>query len=236
MARIRSIKPEIRTSEKVNSWPIELRYFWVLLWGYCDDYGRGKDNARLIVADAFPLDDAVDVDTVAAWMDVLANGGVITRYAVNGTQYFYVTNWKEHQKPSHPTASRLPEPPANFANSSGKIPEDERNSTGTTPTRGGGGAGSREKEGEATQVATPPSRFCSRHQPNGSGGIPCGPCADARKLAELHEQATISRTSPLPATKAQARSKMCTEAGHEEYPLTPTCALCDRIAAAAVAA
>ncbi|MEZ2390872.1 hypothetical protein AB6813_15275 [bacterium RCC_150] len=49
MARIRSIKPEIRTSEKVNSWPVEIRYFWIMLWGYVDDHGKGRDNAKLIV-------------------------------------------------------------------------------------------------------------------------------------------------------------------------------------------
>jgi predicted GIY-YIG superfamily endonuclease len=30
MARIRSVKPELRVSEVVASWPREVRYFWVL--------------------------------------------------------------------------------------------------------------------------------------------------------------------------------------------------------------
>jgi hypothetical protein len=108
MARIRSIKPEVRISEKVNSWPIECRYFWVLLWGYCDDYGYGRDNSRLIVADAFPLDDSITAEMVSAWMDMLWASGVIDRFEVDGSHYFRVANWDEHQKISHPAKQFLP--------------------------------------------------------------------------------------------------------------------------------
>jgi len=109
MARIRSIKPEVRISEKVNSWPIECRYFWVLLWGYCDDYGIGRDNARLIVADSFPLDDHITADMVSAWMHILWDSGVIERYLVGDAAYFRVVNWDEHQKISHPAKQFLPD-------------------------------------------------------------------------------------------------------------------------------
>lgn len=108
MARIRSIKPEVRISEKVNSWPLECRYFWVLLWGYCDDYGYGRDNARLIVADSFPLDDKVTAEMVSEWMNVLWMSEVITRFAVGGSLYFQVINWKEHQQIAHPAKRFLP--------------------------------------------------------------------------------------------------------------------------------
>jgi len=108
MARIRSIKPEVRISEKVNSWPIECRYFWVLLWGYCDDYGYGRDNPRLIVADSFPLDDSITAEMVSEWMDMLWQSGVIERFAVADSRYFHVINWDEHQKISHPAKQFLP--------------------------------------------------------------------------------------------------------------------------------
>lgn len=54
MARIRSVKPDLRISRVVASWPVPARYAWVLLWGYLDDFGRGIDDVRLIVADCFP--------------------------------------------------------------------------------------------------------------------------------------------------------------------------------------
>jgi hypothetical protein len=56
MAKTRMLKHDLRTSEKVATWPIEIRYFWVLLWGYVDDHGKGKDTPLLVKADCFPLD------------------------------------------------------------------------------------------------------------------------------------------------------------------------------------
>ena len=110
MARIRSIKPEIRISEKVNSWPIEVRYFWIMLWGYVDDHGRGRDNAKLIVADSYPLDDNITHKDVDGWLAVLEASDVILRYEVDGARYLLIKNWLEHQRPAHPAKSVIPVP------------------------------------------------------------------------------------------------------------------------------
>lgn len=126
MARIRSIKPEIRTSEKVNSWPIEVRYFWIMLWGYVDDHGKGRDNPKLIVADTYPLDDDVTAQDVDSWLGVLEQAGVLRRYEVNGKRYLSIINWLEHQRPSHPAKSVIPDPPVDSGESheaSGNPPE-----------------------------------------------------------------------------------------------------------------
>jgi hypothetical protein len=108
MAKIRMIKTEVRTSEKVASWPLEVRYFWILLWGYVDDHGKGKDNPLLIKADCFPLDENITSETVDQWLCVLAESGVIVRYEVAGTRYLAVKNWSEHQKPQHPGKDLFP--------------------------------------------------------------------------------------------------------------------------------
>lgn len=133
MARIRSIKPEIRISETVNAWPVEVRYFWIMLWGYVDDHGRGRDNSKLIVADTYPLDDTVSAEDVSAWLNILAGAKVIQRYTVDGKRYLAITNWSEHQRPSHPAKSVIPEPPRDSADSEGPtqlsliIPESSGN-------------------------------------------------------------------------------------------------------------
>ncbi|MEZ2390873.1 hypothetical protein AB6813_15280 [bacterium RCC_150] len=59
---------------------------------------------------------------VAAWLDVLEASGVITRYTVADANYLAVTNWSEHQRPSHPARSVIPDPPRDSADSRG-IPE-----------------------------------------------------------------------------------------------------------------
>lgn len=108
MAKTRMLKHDLRTSEKVASWPIELRYFWVLLWGYVDDHGKGKDNPLLVKADCFPLDETITRATVDQWLWDLAEAGVIVRYSHGGDEYLAIKHWSEHQKPPHPTKDVLP--------------------------------------------------------------------------------------------------------------------------------
>lgn len=112
MARIRSVKPELRESRVVTSWPFEVRYFWVLLWGYLDDHGRGHDMPKRIAGDCYPQDD-VSVDDVDNWLDLMTKGiddkpGPVCRYEVDGMRYIHAVNWSEHQKPNRPSKSRIP--------------------------------------------------------------------------------------------------------------------------------
>lgn len=102
------LKHDLRTSEKVASWPIDLRYFWVLLWGYLDDHGKGKDNPLLIKSDCFPLDVQITGETIDGWLWVLADNWVVARYSAAGQDFLQAVNWKEHQKPPHPTPDVLP--------------------------------------------------------------------------------------------------------------------------------
>ena len=108
MARIRSVKPEVRTSLTVASWPIEVRYAWILLWGYLDDFGRGVDDTRLLVADMFPLDRNVTERRMAGWLEIWTKAGIVCRYEIDGRSYLHAVNWGEHQKISHPSKSRIP--------------------------------------------------------------------------------------------------------------------------------
>lgn len=112
MARIRSIKPELRESLVVASWPFEVRYFLVLLLGYFDDRGRGLDLSKRIAGDCFPHDD-ISAEDIDKWLDLMTQGidgrpGPICRYEVAGRKYIHSVNWSEHQRPNRPTPSRLP--------------------------------------------------------------------------------------------------------------------------------
>jgi hypothetical protein len=109
MAKARMVRSEIRTSTVVAEWPLEARYFWILLWGYVDDYGRGKDNVKLIKADCFPLDDSVTTEMVDEWLWLFAEAGVIVRYTVEGCDFLAVKNWAEHQKVPHPGKDNFPD-------------------------------------------------------------------------------------------------------------------------------
>lgn len=200
MARIRSMKPELRTSLVVAEWPREVRYAWTLLWGYLDDHGRGVDNVKLISADLFPLDDDITATVMDEWLQLMANAGYtgdppLCRYEVGGRRYLHATNWREHQKPSHPTPSRLPPCPHHeceetdgemVASGSGDAPEALR----PEQVRG---AGSREQGGGTRETAPPsgdssttddlPPDRCVKHR-DLERPPPCGRCKDARRAHE----------------------------------------------------
>lgn len=114
MARIRSIKPELRTNLNVATWPREVRYAWVLLWGYLDDEGRGLDDIRLIKADLFPLDRDMTAKKIGSWLDLMAQETrldeqpPLCRYDVNGVHCLHATGWHRHQRINRPRTSRLP--------------------------------------------------------------------------------------------------------------------------------
>ena len=116
MARIRSVKPELRTSLTAAEWPREVRYFWVLLWGYLDDHGRGVDEPRLIKADCFPLDDDLTATDIDKWLEMFATPrddepASICRYTIGGRHYLHAPRWSNSQKPQHPTDSKIPKCP-----------------------------------------------------------------------------------------------------------------------------
>lgn len=116
MARIRSIKPEVRRSLTVAAWPREVRLAWVYLWGYLDDKGRGVDDMRLIVAELFPLDRDVTERKMERWIALMAEkpehdpfeAPPLCRYEVGGRYYLHAVKWHEHQKINRPQPSRLP--------------------------------------------------------------------------------------------------------------------------------
>jgi hypothetical protein len=113
LARIRSVKPEARSSRTVTSWPRDVRLFFMLLWGYLDDKGRGIDSPKAIAGDCFPRDDDIDAATIDKWLDLMTEGrngkpGPICRYSVDGEDYIHCVNWQEHQRINRPTPSRLP--------------------------------------------------------------------------------------------------------------------------------
>lgn len=174
MAQDRMLRASMRSSEKVNGWPISLRYFWTQLWGYCDDYGRGRRDARLIFADTFPIDEEVNAGVVERWMQALEIARVITVYEVAGKRYFECVNWDEHQELPYFKKTDIPD-------SSGVVPPTGKRSEvlrkiQENSSRIEGKGREVEVEGKAPSAPTP---FCSKH-PQGTDK-PCRACGNARR-------------------------------------------------------
>lgn len=113
MARIRSIKPEIRKSLTVGAWPREVRLAWIYLFGYLDDHGRGLDNLPLLKAELFPLDRDVTEKKLDGWLNLMAEKPQhdplepppLCRYEARGQRFLHAVKWTSHQRVSHPGPS-----------------------------------------------------------------------------------------------------------------------------------
>lgn len=147
------LSPEFFTSGPVNNLPIAAMVTFAGLWTYFDDYGRGEDDPALVKAVVWPRRRTQTVARVAADLDEIASQELICRYQVAGVRLIHSPSWPEHQRISHPTASKLPpckihEPDQwaiylrqrgdgrdRFRNHSGAIPEELGSGSGRSPPR-----------------------------------------------------------------------------------------------------
>ncbi|HEX9992494.1 MAG TPA: hypothetical protein VGB14_06180 [Acidimicrobiales bacterium] len=110
--RIRSVHPDLCTSETMATLSASAERTFVRLWTHCDDDGRCVDNVRLIKAAVYPLNDEMTLDAVEVDLAALAAKGLIIRYEVDGRRYLAVRSWCEFQHPQKRRPSKLPAPSA----------------------------------------------------------------------------------------------------------------------------
>lgn len=215
MARIRSVKPELRTSEVVASWPREVRYAFVLLWGYLDDKGRGLDVPKTIAGDLFPHDDDVTPAKMGKWLNLMATTKLdpdkeppVCRYEVAGRRYLHTVNVDEHQRPNRPTPSRLPpcpvheglsEPltePSSVDDGEGIDARNGKNGRGTVtkPTTGGSNGGKR-GHGKVSDAKT---NAGSPKDGSGVGPLPMEPTGSSESSGQARD-APLSESLTTPS-------------------------------------
>lgn len=108
MGRMRTLKPEAATSESLATVPREVRWTFAMLWTYLDDDGRGLNNARLIKAAIYPLDDDMTAEAIAADIRTLVAAENLCLYVVDGKEYIHAPSFHEHQHPNRKVPSKLP--------------------------------------------------------------------------------------------------------------------------------
>jgi hypothetical protein len=112
MARIRTIKPEFWTDEKLSLLDPLTRLVFLGLVSMADDAGRLVDNVKLLDGQLFPCTD----DTCRDSLDTLARTGRIIRYrSDSGQELIQVANWHKHQRVDNPSKYNLPAPPETVA-------------------------------------------------------------------------------------------------------------------------
>lgn len=102
MRRKRLVSPEMFTSLAVAAWPTPTRWTWVGLLCYLDDHGYGIDNASLIKASVWPLDDTYTAKKVAADLDRIGATGSVCRFSCCGRSQLHAPEWTKWQKVPHP--------------------------------------------------------------------------------------------------------------------------------------
>lgn len=216
MARIRTIKPEFFTSDTVSALPLRARLTWIGLWTHCDDYGRCRDNVKLIKAAVWPQD-SISLREIEDDLDALIKHGVLFRYHANEKNYLQVTAWTEHQKVDRPSKSNLPEPPAQDTRETLASPRETLAVEGNGKEQGK--EGTRAHAGERA-IGEPPPPKCDQHQDN-PDPPPCGRCKDARQARDTWDQQAAR-------AKAQAQHTRAIQQAEANQLVVQECYSCDQ--------
>jgi hypothetical protein len=158
------------------------------------------DNAKVIAADCYPLDDDVTPQMMKDWLGLYEAAGSTCHYEFEGKRYLHVLNWSDHQKPQHPSKARIVPCPthergahkkwldvrsAEHARVSG---DPHEGFVSVSPTSRGGGEVSLEMSkgdegGPDSGALTAPPLYPDHCAAHGNVAVPgnCGDCADTRK-------------------------------------------------------
>ncbi len=105
MPRIRTIKPEFWTDEKILSLSYEARLLFIGLWNFCDDQGFIDDSPFQIKIRIFPADDM----NIAAGVAELIDAELVDVYETSQGRVLKVRHWEKHQKINRPMKPRFDE-------------------------------------------------------------------------------------------------------------------------------
>lgn len=106
MARIRTIKPDFWTDEKLTECSVSARLFFIGTWNFADDNGNLQRSAKKLKMQIFPAD-PVDCEPL---IQELIGQGMLSEYSVSGENYLHIKGFKKHQVINRPSKSGLPQP------------------------------------------------------------------------------------------------------------------------------
>lgn len=106
MARIRSIKPEFWSDEKIVELDFEWRLLFQGIWNFADDQGFIDCSPKRIKMQVFPGD---NVD-VSRGLTILLESSLLKAFRLRSAPERYVlrvVNWSQHQRVSNPAKPRF---------------------------------------------------------------------------------------------------------------------------------
>jgi len=106
MARIRSIKPDFWSDEKLTECSMAARLFFIGTWNFADDSGNLVYSTKKLKMQIFPGED-IDCQPL---IDELLAKGVMREYEVAGKAYLHISGFRDHQVINKPSRSAIPAP------------------------------------------------------------------------------------------------------------------------------
>jgi hypothetical protein len=106
MARIRTIKPDFWTDEKLTECSMSARLLFIGSWNFADDNGNLEASAKQLKMKVFPADN-IDCQPL---LNELITQGILTEYSVNDKKYLHIKGFKKHQVINRPSNSNIPQP------------------------------------------------------------------------------------------------------------------------------
>jgi hypothetical protein len=103
MPRIRSIKPDYWTDEKIVEVAMPVRLFFIGTWNFADDFGNLARSPQKLKMQIFPAD-VIDVEPLIV---SLITHGLLTEYSVNGQRFLHINGFKKHQRINRPSKDGL---------------------------------------------------------------------------------------------------------------------------------
>lgn len=115
MPRIRSVKPEFWTSERLGTLlpgvdGRQARLLFIALWNLAEDHGVCRGSPVYLRGAAFIYDEDVTAKDVERWLSMLEAGRFIVRYQDNGSSLIWIRGFDEHQKIDRKSKTSLREP------------------------------------------------------------------------------------------------------------------------------
>ena len=124
MARIRTIKPEFWSDERLAECCLGARLLFIGTWNFADDDGRMEYSAKRLKMQVFPGDN-IDVTPL---VEELSARKLVSVYRVGERDYLAIPNFRKHQRIDHPKSSSIPAPAVvDSTNETGTVQEDSRN-------------------------------------------------------------------------------------------------------------
>jgi hypothetical protein len=104
MARIRTVKPEYWTDEKVGECSVSARLLFIASLNFADDYGGLERTSKQLKAQVFPYD-GIDCEPLVL---ELIRVGLFIEYQVADRKYLHIKGFRKHQKVEKPAKPRIP--------------------------------------------------------------------------------------------------------------------------------